>query len=140
MVPARIVVTERLPLTPNGKVDRRRLAATDVDLPAIAHVAPTTAAERVVARVFGAALGIDGVGVRTSFFELGGHSIAATQLLARLRDLFQVQLPLRDVFETPTVEGVVAALGRAWRGLAAVEEIALTIEEIEREDDVEAAS
>jgi amino acid adenylation domain-containing protein len=105
MVPSAFMVLESLPLTPNGKVDRRTLPAPDpikADL-AGAYVAPRTATEEVLVKIFASVLGLDRVGIQDNFFELGGHSLLATQLVSRVRDAFGVELPLRSVFEAPAI-------------------------------------
>ena len=108
MVPSAFVLLEVLPLTPNGKVDRRSLpeppARSDVDEPA----APRTAVEEVIAAIWSNVLGVERVGLNDNFFELGGHSLLATQVIARVRTAFRVELPLRRIFETPTVAGMAA--------------------------------
>jgi amino acid adenylation domain-containing protein len=110
MVPAAFVALESLPLTPNGKVDRRALPAPELGARAAdrPYQAPATALERVLAELWGEVLGVpaSGVGVHDNFFELGGHSLLATQLVARVRDHLQAELPLRHVFEAPTVAGL----------------------------------
>jgi acyl carrier protein len=109
MIPATIVVLPALPLSPNGKVERRALPAPD--RPASrAGVEPRTPIETVVAGLFAELLGHERVGVTDSFFQLGGHSLLAAQLLARVRGLFGLDLPLRRLFETPTVAAVAAAI------------------------------
>jgi ubiquinone/menaquinone biosynthesis C-methylase UbiE/acyl carrier protein len=105
MVPSAFMVLESLPLTPNGKVDRRALPAPDPiksDL-AGAYVAPRTATEEVLVKIYASVLGLDRVGIHDNFFELGGHSLLATQLVSRVRDAFEVELPLRSVFEAPAI-------------------------------------
>jgi acyl carrier protein len=105
MVPAAFVVLDALPLTPSGKVDRRVLPALDGARPELrtTYVAPRTLTEQAVAEIFGQILGIEQVGIHNSFFELGGHSLLATQVASRLRNTFEVELPLRTLFEAPTV-------------------------------------
>ena len=112
MVPAAFVTLNALPLTPNGKVDRRALPAPDHLRPeqAVAFVPPYTPLEEVVAGLWCELLGIEQVGINDNFFHLGGHSLLAAQLMSRLRDTFQVELPLRRLFETPTVARLVAAM------------------------------
>jgi amino acid adenylation domain-containing protein len=113
MVPSAFVRSEALPLTPNGKVDRRALPAPGADvetLVASGFVAPRTAVEEVVARIWSEVLGVEEVGVHDNFFELGGHSLLAIQALARLHDLFDIELPPQVVFESPTVAELAAGL------------------------------
>jgi len=112
MVPSAFVVLDALPLMSTGKVDRNALPAPEQARPELdqAYVAPRTAVEEVLCGVFSEVLQIDRVGVRDSFFELGGHSLLATQVASRLRIAFQVELSLRRLFQSPTVEGLAAAI------------------------------
>lgn len=112
MAPSAFVVLEALPLMNTGKVDRNALPAPEEARPELdqAYVAPRTPVEEVLCGFFSEVLQIDRVGVRDSFFELGGHSLLATQVSSRLRAAFQVELPLRRLFESPTVEGLAAAI------------------------------
>jgi pristinamycin I synthase-3/4 len=106
MVPSGIVVMDALPLTPNGKVDRRALPGPAAAPAGEGHVAPRTQAEEVLAGIWADALGVAAVGAHDDFFALGGHSLAATVVAARARRAFGVELPLRAIFEAPTVAGV----------------------------------
>ena len=105
MVPSAFVVLESLPVTANGKVDRLALPAPEpIKLEwAGGYVAPHTSIEEVLVKIWAEVLGIKRVGIRDNFFELGGHSLLATQLVSRVRDAFGVELPLRRVFEAPTI-------------------------------------
>ena len=105
MIPSAFVLLDEFPLTPNGKVDRNALPAPDAGraVPSGIYVPPRNAIEEAVAAAFGDVLGRDRVGARDDFFDLGGHSLMAAQLLARLRDAFEVEIPLKDLFENSNV-------------------------------------
>jgi amino acid adenylation domain-containing protein len=108
MVPSVVMELQTLPLTPNGKVDRKALPspAGQREVAGVEYVAPRDDVERRVAEIWSKLLDVDRVGVHDSFFDLGGHSLLATQAVSRLRDAFGVQLPLRSLFDSPTVAGV----------------------------------
>jgi amino acid adenylation domain-containing protein len=116
MVPSTLVTVDALPLTPNGKLDRRALAqmGTEVDLTAggDARRALLTPVEEIVAGVVGEVLGVARLGPDAHFFQLGGHSLSGAQVVSRLRQAFQVDLPLRVLFEAPTVAGLAAEVER----------------------------
>jgi amino acid adenylation domain-containing protein len=103
MLPAMFIVLEDLPLTPNGKVDRRALPAPGPLPRDRDFVAPHTPTQHTIAELWSQILEVDEVSIEDNFFELGGHSLLATQLVSRLREVFRVELPLRSLFESPTV-------------------------------------
>jgi len=105
MVPAVVVVLERLPLTVNGKLDRRALPAPQF-ASAVDYREPRDAREQVLAAIFAEVLGVARVGVDDGFFDLGGHSLSATRLVVRIRAELGVEVPIRVVFDTPTVAGL----------------------------------
>ncbi|MDZ7963729.1 MAG: amino acid adenylation domain-containing protein [Nostoc sp. DedSLP03] len=104
MMPSAFVSLDTLPLTPNGKIDRLALPAPDGDIEREReYVVPRTPSEEIIADIFALVLGIETVGIHDNFFELGGHSLLATQLISRLRQSFEVEIPLQAVFATPSV-------------------------------------
>ncbi|HET7695315.1 MAG TPA: amino acid adenylation domain-containing protein [Vicinamibacterales bacterium] len=121
MVPAAFVVLEAMPLTVNGKVDRRALPAPDQSRPDVEtpFVAPRSPIEEGLAEIWRSILNVAQVSVHDNFFETGGHSLIATQFVSRIREVFQVELPLRALFETPTIAGLAAAIEAAGSGGAA---------------------
>ncbi|HEU4558536.1 MAG TPA: amino acid adenylation domain-containing protein, partial [Longimicrobium sp.] len=108
MVPQAFVALERLPLTPNGKLDRRGLPAPGDAVADAEPAPPRTPVEEVLAAIWAEVLGRARVGTRENFFELGGHSLLATRLISRIRSVFAVELPVRALFEGPTVAEVAA--------------------------------
>ena len=105
MVPSAFVMLDRLPLTPNGKVDSRALPAPDrARFGSEKTLAPhRTPIEEVLAGIWAQVLGCESVDIHDNFFDLGGHSLLATQVMGRLRSILQVELPLRCLFESPTI-------------------------------------
>ncbi|WP_224362051.1 non-ribosomal peptide synthetase [Hyalangium versicolor] len=112
MIPSAFVFLPELPLTPNGKVDRRALPAPAVTRANLreAFVAPRTPTEEAMARLWTELLRVESIGIHDNWFELGGNSLVATQLLSRLRQSFGVELPLRRVFEAPTIAGLTTSI------------------------------
>jgi amino acid adenylation domain-containing protein len=103
MVPAAIMMLDALPLTPNGKLDRKALPTLSAVALAEPIIPPSTPGEELLATLWHQLLGDVEIGRASNFFTLGGHSLLATQLSARVRDAFQVDLPLRTLFEAPTL-------------------------------------
>jgi amino acid adenylation domain-containing protein len=112
MVPAAIVVLEALPRTPGGKIDRQALPAPGRDRRDVASSfrPPRTPVEEVLANIWAAVFGLDQVGIEDTFANLGGHSLIATQLVALVRQAFQVDLPLQSLYEHPTVATLAAVI------------------------------
>jgi amino acid adenylation domain-containing protein len=115
MVPAAWVFLPALPVTPNGKVDRKALPEPQTDGVARGFVAPRTLTEVALADVWAGLMKTDLVGADDDFFALGGHSLLATKLVARVRDALAVELPLRTLFEAPTLGAMAAAIDRLLR-------------------------
>ena len=114
LVPATYVSLERLPLNASGKVDRRALPVLDRARPEGEPFAPPrTPVEETLASIWKEILGLERVGVEDDFFELGGHSIMATRLVSRIAEAFNVRVPLRDVFEHPTLAGLADSISGA---------------------------
>ncbi len=118
MVPAFFVMLEALPLNSSGKVDRRALPAPDGTRPELAQefVAPRTPTEQALAALWEESLSLDRVGLHDDFFALGGHSLRALQVMARIRQRFQVDVPLRSFFSQPTLAGLADLLSQAQGG------------------------
>ncbi|TQF10664.1 amino acid adenylation domain-containing protein, partial [Myxococcus llanfairpwllgwyngyllgogerychwyrndrobwllllantysiliogogogochensis] len=112
MVPSTIAVLAALPLTPNGKVDRNALPSPDASLsaPVREYVAPRTHVETQLAALWAELLHIERVGIHDDFFELGGHSLLAAQSMSRIQATFGMEVPLRELFEAPTVAKLAARL------------------------------
>ncbi len=112
MIPAAFVTLDALPLTPSGKLDRRALPAPSGARPGVRrpYVAPRTPVEAQLAEVWRELLAVEQVGVEDSFFELGGHSLLLMQLSTRMRETFGVELPLRVLFDAPTIAAMTVAI------------------------------
>ena len=108
MVPSVYVLIDDLQLTSSGKIDRRALPAPDRSRPELEEifVAPRSQSEELVAGIWSNVLGVERIGVYDSFFELGGHSLLVVQIVSRIREVFEVELAVRSLFETPTIAGL----------------------------------
>jgi amino acid adenylation domain-containing protein len=111
MVPQRVVQLEALPLTANGKIDRKALPAPEAEQRE-SYVAPRTAIEETLCGMWAELLGRERVGIEDNFFALGGHSLLAAQVVARIRAAFNLDVPLRLLFERLTVETLARELER----------------------------
>jgi amino acid adenylation domain-containing protein len=110
MVPAAFVALDRLPLTPSGKLDRRSLPAPERASDDEGYLAPRTAVEAVLARIWAEVLGRERVGVRENFFAAGGHSLLATRVVSRVREALDGEIGVAALFEHPTIDGLAALL------------------------------
>jgi acyl carrier protein len=126
MVPSAVIMLEALPLTPNGKLDKAKLPVPGADATAQdSFAAPKTPTEEIVAKIWRDVLKKERIGITDSFLDLGGHSLLAIRVLGRINKELGVRLPLRSLFETPTVEKVSAIIDneiaqRAAAGAAAL--------------------
>ncbi|QLY28277.1 amino acid adenylation domain-containing protein [Nocardia huaxiensis] len=109
MVPAALLVLDAFPLTPNGKLDRTALPVPEFDA-GTAYLAPRDERERVLAGLFAEVLSVERVGIDDGFFALGGHSLLATRLITRIRSRMGVEVPIRTVFDAPTVRELAVRL------------------------------
>ena len=112
MVPTAVVLLAKLPLTANGKIDRQALPAPEA-VASKEYVAPRTPTEEVVAGIWAEVLRLERVSTQDNFFDLGGHSLLATQVVSRVREHFRVELPIRILFEKPTICGLAEAIRAA---------------------------
>ena len=115
MIPAFFVMLNALPLSPNGKVDRKSLPAPQGQSPEQGYLAIRTPVEEILAGIWAELLGVERVGAADHFFALGGHSLLAMRVLSRLRALFGVEIPLRDLFEAPKLADLAARIETAQR-------------------------
>jgi amino acid adenylation domain-containing protein len=119
MLPAAYVAVERWPLTPNGKIDRRALPPPEwTTQPEAGYAAPRTPTEAQLAEVWTEVLRLERIGIHDNFFALGGHSLLATQLLAQISATFQREVPLRALFEAPTIASLAPLLEQQEAGHA----------------------
>jgi acyl carrier protein len=134
MLPSAFVFLEALPLTPNGKVDREVLPPPDTSRPELSStfVAPRTPIEETLAEIWTELLNLERVGIYDSFFDLGGHSLLAIQLISRVRGVLDVELPLRTLFEDPTVAGQALTVTQILIERDDKKETAQIVEEVKR--------
>ncbi|HEY0737521.1 MAG TPA: amino acid adenylation domain-containing protein [Herpetosiphonaceae bacterium] len=140
MVPAAFVLLDALPLTASGKLDRRALPLP-ADLRATAgaeHTAPRTPLEVVLAEIWAELLSVEQPGAHDNFFKLGGHSLLATQVVARIREDLEIELPLRRIFETPTIAGLAESLRRDPAQAEHVDKVARLIVQLAQMSEAEA--
>jgi amino acid adenylation domain-containing protein len=112
MIPGAFVFLDTLPLTPNGKIDRRALPVPDLPQKSREDrfIAPRTPTEEILGAIWAKVLGVQQIGIYDNFFELGGHSLLATQVISRIREAFSVELPLPQLFASPTLTGLAESI------------------------------
>jgi amino acid adenylation domain-containing protein len=110
MLPTQFVTLDAFPLTPNGKIDRRALSTFEIKVPEMYedYAAPRTPVEELLVGIWSEVLDVNLVGIRDNFFDLGGHSLRATQIASRMREVFRKEIPIRLLFESPTIEALAA--------------------------------
>lgn len=136
MVPSVFMILESLPRTLSGKVDRRNLPNPS-KAQTREYAQPRSPAEEILCGIYSELLAVPRIGIHDHFFELGGHSLLATQLLSRVRSAFSVELSLRQILQTPSVEGLALAVTRHQMEQEDVDDMASLLDEIEglsRED------
>jgi acyl carrier protein len=139
MLPSALVVLERLPRLPNGKVDRRALPEPEWGARGRAYEAPRNAVEEVLASIWKELLGAGRVGAGDKFIDLGGHSLLAAQVVARVGQMFSVDLPLSSVFECPTLAELAQSVVARERKAGQTEKIARAIRRVQTMSAEEAA-
>ncbi len=141
MVPGIFMAIDQIPRTPIGKVDRKALPVPDRDRPELKHeyVAPRNPVEQMIADLWAKTIGIEKVGIYDNFFDLGGHSLMATQIISRLRNTYNVEIPLRKLFEAPTVANLAMVIAEAQAAQVGEEELGKMLDELEglSEEEVE---
>ncbi len=134
MVPWAFVPLEELPRTPNGKIDLKALPNPARGSDESQYIAPRSEVEEQVAEIWSQILGIAKVGAEDNFFTLGGHSLLATQVVSRIREIYSVELPLRDLFESPTVASTAESIEAVlWK----MKSVAKTPSSADQDDDLE---
>jgi acyl carrier protein len=118
MMPSIFVPLDAMPLTPNGKVDRQHLPVPPTARAALedTYTPPRTPIEERLAHIWAEVLGLDRVGIDDNFFAIGGHSLLATRAMSRINTSLQIDLPLRRLFELPTIAALAEAIDAANAG------------------------
>ena len=139
MIPSSFVVLQALPRTPNGKVDRRALPAPTRSRPVLerAYVTPRTPIEEKLTCIWAELLDVEQVGIHDPFLELGGHSLLATQIIARVINIFRVDVPVRALMEASTVAEMSSLIVAHESSPGRIEKIAQVLQEVEAMSDDE---
>jgi amino acid adenylation domain-containing protein len=131
MVPSAFMTLDEMPLTPNGKINRDALPLPEREGSALQIIHPRTPFEKILADIWKELLQLDTIGVHDDFFEQGGHSLIATRLVSQIRKSFDVEIPIRAVFEKRTIEKLVFYIAELQAGEAAPDEIEKLLAELE---------
>ena len=120
MMPSMLIPLEALPLTPNGKIDRRSLPVPSSDRPQLSvdYESPKTSTEQIIAEVWRQLLQLDEIGIHDNFFDLGGHSLLLVQVHSQLRQHFQADLSMLDLFRYPTIHTLADYLSKGDPGMS----------------------
>jgi hypothetical protein len=115
MIPSAFILLDALPRTAHGKLDRSALPLPDKSRPELEEslVVPRTPVEKALSGIWGEVLGLERVGIHENFFELGGHSLLATRVISLARKAFEMELPLRTLFEKPTIEELALVISQS---------------------------
>jgi acyl carrier protein len=140
MIPSDFVILDRIPLGPGGKVDRKALAAPDNSRPQLAstYISPKTPIEVQLAKIWSDLLDIDRVGINDNFFDLGGHSLTASRVISRVIQTFRLNLPLKLLFDSPTVAEMASVIAANQAKLATRDELKRMLSNVEAMSDEEA--
>jgi acyl-coenzyme A synthetase/AMP-(fatty) acid ligase len=140
MIPSMFIPMDKLPLTGMGKVDRRSLPTPDLerDIPPSPLVEPRSSEEELLAKLWAEVLAVDKIGVHDNFFDLGGHSLAATRIITRVIQTFQLKLPMKALFDAPTVAEMAVIIEQHQHKQATDVELARMLSEVEAMSDSEA--
>jgi amino acid adenylation domain-containing protein len=140
MIPSVFVRLDAMPLTPNGKIDRRALPEPEKTRPelTISYMAPQSELETRLAGIWCEVLCVDRVGIQDNFFDLGGHSLAASRVISRVIQTFQLELPVKALFDAPTVAEMAAIIAQNQAKRASNEELAQMLREVEAMTEQEA--
>ncbi len=140
MIPSIFVFLEAFPLAPNGKVHRQALPAPTSTRPELDTLfsAPLTSLEKILGDIWAEVLGLDQVGIHDNFLDLGGHSLLATQIISRVLNRLHVEVPLRSMFESPTVADRAVVITTRQAEQMGHDETARILREVERLSDDEA--
>ncbi len=138
-IPSVFMALDSMPLSPAGKINRKALPKPDQERPELSavYVEPRTPTEEKLADIVKEVLDIKRVGIYDNFFELGGHSMLGTQVISQIRDIFEVEVPLRALFENPTVEGIAHAITEIQAEAQDEEDLEQMLDELENLSDEE---
>ena len=140
MIPSAFEILDAFPLTPNGKVDLRALPPISRSRPKLEnpYAAPSSPVEEALTEIWAEVLGLDQVGINDSFFELGGHSLLATQVITRVINTFRVKVPIRSLFQAPTVADMAVVIVQNQLEKAESKDLESLLAEVEALSDEEA--
>jgi acyl carrier protein len=132
MVPSNFILVDTLPLNVNGKVDRRALSSTDISQAPAATAPPlVNPTEDKLLGIWRDVLGVNAIKSDDNFFDLGGHSLLAVQIIARIRNAFGIPVPLRCIFEAPTISGLSEIIAQYSSAAQEDEDVARILQEVE---------